>query len=176
MAGTFPDRWIFGAPGCAHNLDPPIQIHAYDANTIIMRESKCANPGTPANLGPSFEAPFMYLLFGDRMALLVDSGDTASPAVLPIAATVRAQINARLAATGRAAIGLSVCHTHAHGDHAMGDEQFRNESGVAAATRAHVVPLDLNSVKLFFQIPSWPDGRGTIDLGNRVLDIIPIPG
>jgi glyoxylase-like metal-dependent hydrolase (beta-lactamase superfamily II) len=39
-----------------------------------------------------------------------------------------------------------------------------------------VVALDLDSVKVFFQIPSWPDRRGTLDLGNRVLDVIPIPG
>jgi hypothetical protein len=65
----------------------------------------------------------MYLLFGKTMALLVDSGDTAPPALLPIAATVRAQINARLAATGSASIGLAVCHTTCAWRPCDGDEQ-----------------------------------------------------
>ena len=27
-----------------------------------------------------------------------------------------------------------------------------------------------------FDIPSWPDGFGKIDLGGRVIDVFPIPG
>ena len=175
MPGTFPERWIHGSPGCA-GADPPLQVHAYDRDTLIIREGKCANPGTPAQLGPSFEAPFMYLLFGNMTALLLDSGDTRSPDLVPIASTVRHQINVWLTEHGRSAIRLVVCHSHSHADHAAGDAQFLQEPGIPSGARARIVGSDLDSIKDFFGIADWPNGRGRLDLGGRVLDVIPLPG
>ena len=48
-------RWIHGAPKRAPNADPHIQVHAYDDHTYVLRQSKAT----------SFEAPFMYLFFGN---------------------------------------------------------------------------------------------------------------
>ncbi|HEU4770663.1 MAG TPA: MBL fold metallo-hydrolase, partial [Candidatus Udaeobacter sp.] len=39
-----------------------------------------------------------------------------------------------------------------------------------------VVPTDLQSVKSRFGIANWPNGVGQIDLGDRVIDVIPTPG
>jgi glyoxylase-like metal-dependent hydrolase (beta-lactamase superfamily II) len=67
-------------------------------------------------------------------------------------------------------IALIVTHSHSHGDHVAGDAGFR---GLANAT---VVPLTVDGTREFFGIEKWPDGIGHVDLGERVLDVIPIPG
>jgi len=38
------------------------------------------------------------------------------------------------------------------------------------------VPTDLESVKSRLGIANWPNGVGQIDLGDRVIDVIPTPG
>jgi hypothetical protein len=63
-AGNLNVTWIHGSPNCATTVDPPIQVHRFDDDTFILRQSKCSEPGTPATPGSSFEAPFMYLLVG----------------------------------------------------------------------------------------------------------------
>src|SRR4051812_32638631 len=117
--------WIHGAPDCANTIDPPIQVHGYDADTFILRQSKCSEPGTPAQTGPSFEAPFMYLLFGDARALLLDTGGSRSPRIFPLASTVRNLLDDRAAASGEPRLTLVVVHSHSHDDHVAGDAQFR---------------------------------------------------
>jgi len=168
MAGNLNVTWIHGAPNCATTTDPPIQVHRFDADTFILRQSKCSEPGTPANPGPSFEAPFLYLLVGAARALLFDTGASHSPARFPIAVTVGKLLHA--AALGKPPVPLLIAHSHSHGDHVAGDSQFHGLSNTT------VVPPGLASVKAFFALPDWPDGVATIDLGNRTLDVIPIPG
>jgi hydroxyacylglutathione hydrolase len=171
MAGSFPTQWIHGSPGCIGHRDEPIQVHAYDDSTFILRESKCADPeGTPARPGPSFEAPFMYLLFGEEKALLLDTGATRSPERLPIGARVGQLIDTRRAARGGIRIPLLACHSHSHGDHFSGDGQFRRMAHVT------VVEPSLDAVVRFFGIADWPNQIVTLELGNRTLDVIPIPG
>ena len=53
-AGTFPAQWIHGSKSAMDNDDPPVQVHAYNEHTIIMRENKAIN----------YEGAFMYLFFG----------------------------------------------------------------------------------------------------------------
>jgi hypothetical protein len=45
-------------------LEPGLQVHEYNDNFYILRESGCIN----------YEMPFLYLIFGDRKALLEDTG------------------------------------------------------------------------------------------------------
>src|SRR3978361_2342141 len=90
---NFPARWIHGSPDCRRGAAPAFQIHRLDADTYALRENKCW----------SFEAPFLYLLFGGRMALLLDSGaepDDGRP--LPI----REAVEGTLAARGAAGLHL----------------------------------------------------------------------
>jgi hydroxyacylglutathione hydrolase len=61
-------------------------------------------------------------------------------------------------------------HTHGHLDHRSGDDPFR------ALPDVEVVPTDLESVKSRFGIADWPNGIRQIDLGDRVIDVIPTPG
>src|SRR5690349_24634083 len=67
-------RWIHGSPSAKHNTDPDIQVHAYDEHTFILRQ----------NMAIDYEAPFLFLLFGNARAVLIDTGATASPEFFPL--------------------------------------------------------------------------------------------
>src|SRR5882757_9030162 len=66
--GSLPATWITGGPNCLEV--PDWQIHEYNANLYILRESGCTN----------YEKPFLYLFFGSERALLIDTGAGASNA------------------------------------------------------------------------------------------------
>ncbi len=153
-------RWIHGSPSPWHRTDPPIQVHRYDERTFILRQSKDA----------SYEAPFMYLLVGDERAVLFDTGATKDPASSPLRATVDRLLE-ESSVNGRGPVrGLVVAHTHGHGDHVAGDPQFLGRPNTV------VVARDVDAVREFYHIPGRPDGVGRIDLGGRVLDVLPTPG
>jgi len=137
------------------NPQPPIQVHQYNAQTFILRESLCA----------TYEAPFIYLLIGKTKALVIDTGAVADAKAMPLAQTVIS-----LLPNGGSRLPLMVAHTHGHLDHRSGDDQF------GALPDVEVVPTDLESVKTRFGIADWPSGIGHIDLGDRVIDVIPTPG
>ena len=59
--------------------------------------------------------------------------------------------------------------THAHGDHTAGDKVF---DGLPNAT---LIPAAARRAE-GFGIAKWPDQPGSIDLGNRVIDVLAIPG
>jgi len=162
--------WIHGAPDCSLSNDPPIQVHRFGQDTFILRQSKCSEPGTPADPGPSFEAPFMYLLIGKSRALLLDTGASRSPTVFPLASTVHKLMSDHEAAFGTQAIPLLVAHSHGHSDHHAADGQF------AETANTTIIPPGAAEVKAFFGLANWPNGTATLDLGSRLLDVIPIPG
>ena len=156
VPGSLPVHWSEGAPDCAKDSAPPVDVHPYNARTFVLRESLCR----------TFEAPFMYLLFGATKALLIDSGDIADPNVVPLA-----DIVIRLLPRDRAAwLPLLVVHTHRHFDHRAGDEQF------ARLAHVQVVGFDLDSVRRFYGFRDWPNDLAELDLGNRTIDVIPSPG
>ena len=155
VPGTMDVRWNEGSEDCVKNPQPPIQVHRYNAQTFILRESLCA----------TYEAPFIYLLIGKTKALLIDTGAVADAKVMPLAQTVIS-----LLSNGGSRLPLMVVHTHGHLDHRSGDDQFR------ALPDVEVVPTDLASVKSRLGIADWPDGIGQIDLDDRVIDVIPTPG
>lgn len=162
--GSLDVQWIHGSQNCFNNKDPPIQVHRYDENSFIMRQNKCVDSED------AYEAPFMYLLFGEDRAMLLDTGATSSSQLFPIGSTVRDIISNWLAKNGLQSIPLLVCHSHAHIDHALGDNQFLNQNDVT------IVPPTLSGMQQFFNFTLWPEELSTLDLGNRTLDVIPIPG
>lgn len=155
VSGTMDVHWNEGSADCTKNPQPPIQVHRYNAQTFILRESLCA----------TYEAPFIYLLIGRTNALLIDTGAVADAKIMPLAETVSS-----LMANSGSRVPLMVVHTHGHLDHRSGDEQFR------ALPDVEVVPTDLESVKSRLGIANWPNEVGQIDLGDRVIDVIPTPG
>jgi len=152
-------EWIHGAADCKVNNDPPIQVVQYNYNTWILRESKCTN----------YEGPFMFLFLGQKKALLMDAGATKDENKFPLRATVNNLISKWEKATNTK-VELIVAHTHSHGDHTAGDIQFKDNPNTT------VVGLGVDDVKAFFKIENWPFQNSKIDLGDRVLEIIPIPG
>lgn len=153
--------WIHGAVDCSANHDPVLQVHAFDADTFIFRQNKCV----------SFEAPFMYLLIGSTAALLIDTGAQSEHGEpWPLAATVRARLEQWQIDHGASPLDLIVAHTHSHGDHLVGDPQF------SGAARTRVVGPGVAAVKSFFGLTSWPSGAAALDLGNRRVVVMPIPG
>lgn len=145
-------HWIDGT-----SVSEPItQVQRIDADTFVIRQSVRTN----------FEAPFLYLLFGQNRALLIDSG-AGGLAVRP---TVDRLITEWRARHGGRAVHLIVAHSHGHGDHHAGDAEFRDRPDT------EVVGLTPAEVAAFFDIAQWPLSIGRYDLGGRVLRIIPTPG
>jgi hydroxyacylglutathione hydrolase len=155
VPGTMDVHWNEGSADCVKNPQPPIQVHRYNAQTFILRQSLCA----------TYEAPFIYLLIGKTKALLIDTGAVADAKTMPLAETVIS-----LLVNGGSRLPLMVVHTHGHLDHRSGDDQFR------ALPDVEVVPTDLKSVKSRLGVADWPNGIGQIDLGDRLIDMIPTPG
>jgi hydroxyacylglutathione hydrolase len=155
-------RWIHGSPDCALAADPPLQVHALDKDTYILRQSKCEN----------FEAPFLYLLFGSKRALLLDTGAPgAGGRPLPLREFVDG-LDAQWSALHHpaASFELVVAHSHGHGDHMAGDRQF------AGRPRTRTVAAGVDKVSGFFGFADWPDGTGRFDLGRRELTLLAVPG
>jgi hydroxyacylglutathione hydrolase len=154
--GSLDMHWNEGARDCKASPQPPLQVHAYNPQTFILRENLCA----------TFEAPFMYLLVGSARALLIDTGDVANPDQMPLEKTVMGL----LPEDGPAKLPLLVVHSHRHLDHRAGDGQFQGVPNV------QVVGYDLDSVKRYYNFTDWPIGVAHMDLGNRIVDVIPTPG
>jgi glyoxylase-like metal-dependent hydrolase (beta-lactamase superfamily II) len=148
-------RWIHGSRD-----DPPFQVHRHDSNTYLLRQSKLA----------SYEAPFLFLLFGEQRALLLDTGAVAAPEKAPLRSTVDGLVSAWLTDNPREHYPLVVAHTHGHGDHVAGDAQFADRPDTT------VVAKDVDAVRAFFAITDRPDEVVAYDLGGRVLEIVGIPG
>ncbi len=152
--GTFPAMWINGGPNCG--VEPSIQVHWYNDDLCILRQSLCTN----------FEAPFMYLIFGQTKVLMQDTGAGG----IQIRVKAWEVIDQWLAAKGQASIARVISHSHGHGDHVSGDSQFNGQPNTT------VVGTSQTAVKNFFGITTWPTQIVQYDLGGRIIDVIPIPG
>jgi len=147
------------APGAGlgtADRDGPLEVCALDATTYVLRE----------RLADTREAPFLYLLIGSERALLLDTGDVADPAVVPVARTVLAL----LPTVGAGKLPLLVVHTHGHLDHREGDGQFTGVPGV------ELVPASVEALVARFGFSRWPAGTADVDLGQRIVDVLPAPG
>jgi hydroxyacylglutathione hydrolase len=152
--GVLPRSWQISGPQCAAN--PQFQVHEYNQDLYILRESGCSN----------YEKPFLYLLFGKEKALLLDTGAGKTD----VAQVVKSQIDHWLSQNNRESIPLIVAHTHSHRDHISGDEDLK------VLPNTTVVEPKPSAVQLFFGFRNWPNDVATYDLGDRILDVIAIPG
>jgi hydroxyacylglutathione hydrolase len=154
--GSLDVAWIHGVRG-----EPVIQVHRYDEHTVILRQSKSVH----------YEAPFLFLLFGNERALLLDTGATADPGRFPLRETVDGLVTGWLDQYPRKGYELVVAHTHGHGDHVAADGQFAGRAGTT------VVPKDVDAVRSFFGFgDGWPERTVAFDLGGRVLEVLGSPG
>jgi hydroxyacylglutathione hydrolase len=135
---------------------PDWQVHEYNDDFYTLRESGCI----------LYEKPFLYLIFGQEMALLEDTGAgevQTAPFVMNLIAKWAKRKN-------HAPVPLIVIHSHGHGDHTAGDPQFQG------LPKVHFIAATPADVQKASGIAAWPTDIGKIDLGDRVIDVIPIPG
>jgi len=153
--GVLPKNWMSGGPKCMEM--PAWQVHEYNPNFFILRQSGCIH----------YEKPFLYLIFGKDKALLEDTGagqiDTA-----PVVMSLVAKWARRNNKTGP--VPLIVVHSHSHGDHTAGDAGFANLPNV------QLVKATVPELQNAFGIKTWPTDIVPFDLGSRIVDLIPIPG
>jgi len=152
--------WIHGAPSTAQNTDPEIQVFDYDEHTVILRQSMSIDR----------EAPFLFLLFGNTRAVLIDTGATAAADVFPLRRVVDELVKRWTAAHPRPEYGLLILHSHAHYDHIAGDGQF------AGRPHTEIVGANLRSVAEYFGFADNPLVVANVDLGGRVLECLATPG
>lgn len=153
-------EWIHGSENCAADSGPALQVHEAAEDLVILRQNKCLN----------YEAPFIYLIFGKERVLMLDTGATRDPSTFPIAETVGKLMENHRQRHGLGKLSLIVAHTHGHGDHVAGDDQFRNRAETLLVGRS------VNDVIDFFGLREWPEGGVTVDLGSKRVLIFPIPG
>lgn len=115
--------------------------------------------------------PFTYLLFGNKGALLIDTGATTDAAHYPLRATVDA-IMLRWSQMRRKKVPLTVVFT-------SGEDIAQSQGAAQFAGRPEttLVPRPLQAMKDFYRLSSnWPESGAKVDLGDRVIDVIPTPG
>ena len=159
-AGLSDKTWNRGSADCSRNQDPAIEVFQADADTYVLRQNKCVH----------FEAPFIYVLFGEHTVFVQDTGATADAAQFPLYDTVQNLIAQRTARPGAERLRLLVTHSHSHGDHTAGDPQFRGRPGVT------LIEPNADAVSEYFKLADWPAGSATVDLGARQLVVVPVPG
>jgi glyoxylase-like metal-dependent hydrolase (beta-lactamase superfamily II) len=155
-------RWIHGSVCAAKNTDPRIQVVAYNEDTYILRENPCVN----------WEAPFTYLLFGNHGALLIDTGATPEANYYPLRVTVDEIVSRWCGIRRKKSVPLTVVLT-------SGEDVAQNQGIGQFAERAQtgLTPLELGARMEFHGLSSsWKQGLGRIDLGGRVVEVIPTPG
>ena len=103
VPGDLDVAWNHGARPGVRCVDPPVQVHRFDEHTLVLRQSKAV----------TYEAPFLYLLFGNERALLLDSGAVADPRRMPLRETVDRLVTDWLTRHPRADYRLVVAHTRA---------------------------------------------------------------
>ena len=152
--GVLPLSWA--ETGTACSTTPDFRLHEYNSDFYILRQSGCTN----------YEKPFLYLIFGDGQALLVDTGAKDARVADAITAALKHWADSH----GKPVPKLLAAHSHSHGDHVAGDAALAALSGVT------VVGKTPEAVQQAFGLKSWPDSAASFNLGGRTLDIIPIPG
>lgn len=160
--GSLGLRWTYGSNVPAKNRDPRVQVVQYNEDTFVLRQNVCVH----------WEAPFTYLLFGNKGALLIDSGATADARLYPLRATVDALVTRWAQARGRQRVPLTIALT-------SGDDVAQNQGLAQFAGRPDttIVPRPIEVMKRFYGLArDWPSGTGSIDLGDRTIAVIPTPG
>jgi hydroxyacylglutathione hydrolase len=158
--GSLDVQWIHGSVSPKHNTDPDIQVHYYNEHTVILRQ----------NMAVHFEAPFMFLLFGNDRAILLDTGATRESEFFPLRQTVDELIAAWLTKHPRESYPLVVAHTHLHRDHFEADDQFAHRPNTTLVGRTVADTI------AFYGFQNHPHDCVSFDLGGRVLQVMASPG
>ncbi len=152
--------WIHGAKKCKRNTDPAIEVFQFNDSSFVLRQNKCVH----------YEAPFIYVLFGEHTVFVQDTGATSEADEFPLYQTIKTLIDQWQEAHDLTEMQLLVTHSHGHSDHTAADAQFPGKPGVT------LVEPTTEAVHQYFGFTDWPNGSATVDLGGRELTVFPIPG
>src|SRR6185503_6067695 len=144
VPGSLAEPWLTGGPNCV--AVPDWQVHEYNEDFYILRESGCINA----------EKPFLYLIFGEEKALLEDTGVAAEPdgRTIPTAPIVLDLMAKWAKKKHHAPVSLVVIHSHSHGDHTAGDAQFK------ALPNVQFIAASPSEIQKAAGISDWPAGIG----------------
>lgn len=156
--GTLPAHWLSQRPKCMEI--PDWEVHEYNPDFYLLRQSPCTD----------YEKPFVFLLFGHERAILIDTGSRNGNLVPALTETVHHWLERN----HRTSVPLVVVHTHSHEDHVFGDKEIAAIHDPAIPVT--LIPAEVEATKRFYGITQWPQDIGHVDLGDRILDLIPIPG
>ena len=156
--GNMRFKWIHGSVSAKANTDVRVQVHRYNEHTYILRQNPAVH----------WEAPFMYLLIGNKRAVLLDTGATEESDYFPLRATVDRVLARWESANGIAITELVVMPLGGDTSQIGALAQFKDRP----STR--VVLPDAAARQALFGADWMQQGR--LDLGGRVLDVMPTPG
>ena len=150
-----PPQWNPGAEECTPDT-AHTEIQEINERTFVLRQNPCVD----------YEANLVYLLVGAQRALLIDTGAVEGAAAAPLAGLVWLALER----TGAGRIPLLVVHTHGHQDHRAGDHAF------SLLPNTVIAPIESVALRQVLGLRDWPNGLAKIDLGGRIIDLIPTPG
>lgn len=153
-------QWIHGSQDCENNQDHAIEVFQYDESSYVLRQNKCL----------SYEAPFIYVLIGQKKILVVDTGATESPEAFPLFQTIQSLNQKHSDNISTNEREIVVIHSHSHSDHHSADSQFSGQTNVT------VVAANSAGINEFFEFEQWPSLQTSMELGGRKITIIPTPG
>lgn len=152
--------WIHGSISAKANDDVRIQVHRYNAHTYIIRQNPAIH----------WEAPFMYLLFGNDKAVLLDVGATEEAEYFPLRATIDAVVDRWLYANDKPDIDLIVVPLGSDYSQVQALAQFSGRANTI------LVPPTRAARRKRLGLTDWPKKQAELNLGGRVLTLIPSPG
>lgn len=151
--GNLRFTWIHGSVSAKANTDVRIQVHRYNEHTYILRQNPAIH----------WEAPFMYLLMGNERAVLLDTGATEEEEFFPLRETVDKVLRRWSSAQNVDMPELLVLPLGSDQSQTAALPQFANKPYTTV-----IAPGSGERASLVTQ--------QQLDLGGRVLSVIPTPG
>ncbi|MFT4798052.1 MAG: glyoxylase-like metal-dependent hydrolase (beta-lactamase superfamily II) [Candidatus Azotimanducaceae bacterium] len=154
--GNMRFAWVHGSLSAKANTDVRVQVHRYNEHTYMLRQNPAVH----------WEAPFMYLLFGEKQVVLLDSGATSEEDYFPLRQTVDALIERWQQANDISDVQLIVLPLGSELSQTEGLGQFKGRANtrVMAATAGGREALMAGKDSISF------------DLGGRDLTLLKTPG
>lgn len=149
-------NWIHGSLDCDTNHEPANDIYKHDEQTFIIRQNKCL----------TFEAPFIYVLVGKHKILILDTGAIDDDSTYSLGSEIEKMLGKEQFSSKE----VLVIHTHGHSDHYKGDSYFEGRANVK------LIKPSAKELYQYFGFTDWPQGQATIELGERLLTVLPTPG
>lgn len=149
----FAKKWNSGNKNC---IEPHYQIQSLPEKQFTIRQSKCLH----------YEAPFIHVIIGNEKIFVMDTGAVESQAfelinlIFDMASLISPNQDLK----------MWLAHTHSHQDHTAGDFEFQKND------RVEFVGHEVEKILSAYKLKDWPNGTSIINLGERLIDVIPIPG